>query len=244
MPGGPPPGGGYGQPPGGGGFAPPPGGMPQGGGGGSVDVMAAPSWGLKKLQEDMGTWLTLAAIPLIVYVAIQIGGAFVSRGFDSFIVSQAVGGVFSIIGFVIFGLAARGLIRAALGATRGEKPSMEHLTDMTDIGPYLIMSLIISVVAGIGYIFCILPGIAVVVACGFAYTIQLDQKLDPIEAIKQSVAMIQSNPGPAIGGLLLCGLIGQVGIFLCCIGVIFTWPIGWMANVHLYKQLRGEPIAP
>lgn len=239
MPGGPPPGGG--------GFAPPPGGMPQGGGG-AVDVGAAPSWALKKFQEDLGTWLLLSVIPLLVLFVvtgvINFSAGLATSNNTSFILALLVNAITTIIGFALFGLAARGLIRAALGATRGEKPSMEHLTDMSDIGPYFALSAILGLAVGIGTFFCYIPGILIAVVTGFSYTVQLDQKLDPVSSIKKGVELVQANPGPALLGLFLAGLIGQVGLLLCCIGVFFTWPIGWMTNVHLYKQLRGEPIAP
>ena len=243
---GPPPGGGYGPPPGGGGFAPPPGGMQ--GGGGAVDVMAAPSWAFKKFQEDIGTWLLLAFIPLIVLAlvsgGINVGAGVVTSNSNSFFLSLLVNAITTIVGFALFGLAARGLIRAGLAVSRGEKPSLEHMTDMTDIGPYLALSAILGLAVGIGTFFCYIPGIIIAVVTGFAYTVQLDQKLEPIDAIKKGFEMVQANPGPALLGLFLSGLIGQVGLILCCIGVFFTWPIGWMTNVHFYKQLRGEPIAP
>ena len=219
-----------------------------GGGGGAVDIGAAPSWAFKKFQEDMGTWLILAAIPLVVLVVvsggINVGVGFATSNSSSFFLALAVNAITTIIGFALFGLAARGLIRASLDVARGGKPSMEHLTDMVDIGPYVVMSAILGLAVGIGTFFCYIPGIIIAVITGFAYTVQLDQKLDPIASIKKSVEMVQSNPGPALLGLFVAGLIGQVGIIACCIGIIFTWPIGWMTNVHIYKQLRGEPIAP
>ncbi|MEZ5380808.1 MAG: hypothetical protein R2754_03310 [Microthrixaceae bacterium] len=210
--------------------------------------MAAPSWAFKKFQEDLGTWLILAVIPMLVLFVVSGGINFafglVTSNTSSLILALAVNAVTTIIGFALFGLAARGLIRAGLAATRGEKPTMEHLTDMSDIGPYVVLSAILGLAVGIGTFFCYIPGILIAVVTGFGYTVQLDQKLEPVEAIKQAVAMVQANPGPALGGLFLAGLIGQIGILACCIGIFFTWPIGWMTNVHLYKQLRGEPIAP
>ncbi len=220
----------------------------QGGGGGAVDVGAAPSWALKKFQEDLGTWLLLAVIPLVVLVLVSGGISFAlgvaTNNTSSLVVTLLVNAITTIIGAALFGLAARGLIRAGLGAARGEKPSLEHLTDMVDIGPYVVLSAILGLAIGVGTFFCYIPGIIIAVITGFAYTVQLDQKLDPIASIKKAVEMVTSNPGPALLGLLLAGLIGQIGLIVCCIGVFFTWPIGWLTNVHLYKQLRGEPIAP
>ena len=220
------------------------------GGGGAVDVMAAPSWAFKKFQEDIGTWLLLAVIPLIVLAlvsgGINVGAGVVTSNSNSFFLSLLVNAITTIVGFALFGLAARGLIRAGLAVSRGEKPSLEHMTDMTDIGPYLALSAILGLAVGIGTFFCYIPGIIIAVVTGFAYTVQLDQKLEPIDAIKKGFEMVQANPGPALLGLFLSGLIGQVGLILCCIGVFFTWPIGWMTNVHIYKQLcpSYQPVAP
>ena len=98
------------------------------GGGGAVDVMAAPSWAFKKFQEDLGIWLILAVIPMIVLILVSGGINFalglVSSNTSSFILALALNAITTIVGFALFGLAARGLIRAALAATRGEKPTI------------------------------------------------------------------------------------------------------------------------
>lgn len=74
---------------------------------------------------------------------------------------------------------------------------------------------------------------------------QLDRwKLEPIDVIKKGFRDGAGQPGPALLGLFLSGLIGQVGLILCCIGVFSTWPIGWMTNVHIYKQLRASRSLP
>ena len=254
---GPPSGGFDGGPPVGssGGFAPP---LPPGGGsaygpgagdGAPIDVGAAPSWALKKFQADMGTWLILGAVPLVVLFAVLFGANLVTAVISSqmrggFVISLAMNAVAAIIGVALVGLAARGLLRAGLEVSRGGQPQLSHLTDFTGIAPYLGLSVIVGVAVGVGSLFCYVPGVVVALVTGFAYTVQLDQQLDPIAAIKASYRIVQVNPGPVLGGLFLAALIGQVGILLCCVGVFFTWPIGWLTNVHLYKQLRGEPIAP
>ena len=214
-----------------------------------IDVGAAPSWALKKFQADMGTWLILGAVPLVVLFAVLFGANLVTAVISSqmrggFVISLAMNAVAAIIGVALVGLAARGLLRAGLEVSRGGQPQLSHLTDFTGIAPYLGLSVIVGVAVGVGSLFCYVPGVIVALVTGFAYTVQLDQQLDPIAAIKASYRIVQVNPGPVLGGLFLAALIGQVGILLCCVGVFFTWPIGWLTNVHLYRQFRGEPIAP
>ena len=228
----------------------------QGGGGGAVDVMAAPSWALKKFQENIGPWLMLSAVavlaPGIIAVALSFILAFISGGR---VVAVILSAILTLVITVISALATRGLIRAALRTTRGESPDLQRdLLDMDGISPYVILVLILAAISFVLSLFQIIPilgfiitffgSIILSILTAFAYVIQLDEGGEPVESIKKSIAMVQSKPGPTIGGILLYGLIIFVGILLCCIGIFFTLPIGVMSLVHLYRQMRGEPIAP
>ncbi|MBK9558123.1 MAG: hypothetical protein IPO44_00620 [Candidatus Microthrix sp.] len=100
------------------------------GGGGAVDVMAAPSWAFKKFQEDIGTWLLLAVIPLIVLAlvsgGINVGGGVVTSNSNSFFPSLLVNAITTIVGFALFGLRSTRVDQGRVGRPRGEKPSLEH----------------------------------------------------------------------------------------------------------------------
>lgn len=139
----------------------PPGGMQ--GGGMQGGVMAAPSWAFKKFQEDIGTWLLLAVIPLIVLGpqsrAASMSGARASSrpNSNSFFPSLLVNAITTIVGFALFRL-QHAADQGRVGRSRGEqKPSLKHMTDMTDIGPYLALSAILGLAVGIGTFFCYIP---------------------------------------------------------------------------------------
>ena len=228
----------------------------QGGGGGAVDVMAAPSWAFKKFQENIGQWLLLSVVALLVpgvigFIVSLIAG-FISSGR---VVAVILSAVVSLVVTVVSALTTRGLIRGALRTTRGESPDLQRdLLDMEGISPYVVLVLILAgisfvlslfqIIPILGFIIATLGSIVVAFLTAFAYVIQLDRGGEPIESIKSSVELVQSQPGPAIGGIFLYGIIIFVGVLACCIGVFFTFPIGVLSLVHLYKQLRGEPIAP
>lgn len=248
-PSGPPPGMPPGPPPGG--FAPPPGSQP----GGTVDVMAAPSWALKKFQEDIGVWLlmTLIAVlaPAFIAVVLLIIGGFLSSGrIVAVVVSAVVGLVISVIGAVF----TRGMIRGALRATRGEAPDLQRdMFDMSGIAPYMVLVLILAgvsfvlslfqIVPVLGFIIGTLGSIALGLFTAFAYIIQLDRGGEPVESIKASIEMVKAQPAQAIGGIILYGIIAFVGFMLCFVGIFFTFPIATLSLVHLYRQFQGEQIA-
>ena len=94
---------------------------------------------------------------------------------------------------------------------------------------------------GPGYLF---PAIAAVFF-GFAGYVVIDQhEADPINAIKRSIALVKPKFGPLLGLLCLLALINIVGVLLCFVGLLVTYPLTAVAMAYTYRSLSGQPIAP
>lgn len=243
----PPGGGGYGGPPGG--FTPPPA-QPYGGGNTpQLDVGSALSYGWEKFQQF---WKEFVLLQLAMFVAVLVVVliAFLavipaSTGTDTGIVVTWI--LSAVIFFVIFALAfilQAGVLRAGLGVTRGQTPSIEMLKDTTNLGPYILTVLLVGLGVMIGSILCILPGIAFGIVTAYAPLLSLDKGMGAVDAIKRSYEMVMSNLGQVLLILLVSYLVYYVGSLACGIGVLVTAPIALVMICYSYRALNNEPVAP
>nr|WP_315487953.1 hypothetical protein [uncultured Rhodoferax sp.] len=106
-----------------------------------------------------------------------------------------------------------------------------------DFVPALLAVLLSSIVVGIGFMFCILPGLLIMALVPVAtYLVAVGEK-DGINAIKRAWDAVKAN----LMGAFFCGLVlaivGSLGSFLCGVGIIFTLPIAFIGSYHMAKQL-------
>jgi uncharacterized membrane protein len=242
----PPPPGGFGggavppgPPPG-----PPPGGYGAGGGGGqSLDVGSAVSYGWKKFTENPVPFILLVLAVLAVNIVVAI--------LRSAITSQlnGIGGLFiyfvlAIAGIVISFIVQAGVWRAGLAVTRGGEPNVSQFTETDNFGPYVLTSIVVGVVAAIGFFLCFIPGIIWLIFTAYAPLLALDKGVGPGDAIGKSIEWVRSQFGKIFVLLLVCWLLYALGAVLCCIGLLVTVPVALVAITYSYRILDGEAVAP
>ncbi len=88
-----------------------------------------------------------------------------------------------------------------------------------------------------GLLFCIIPGIYLMVAYSFAIPLVIDKKLGFWEALELSRKRVTEKWFLVFGLLLLCVLIGIAGMLLCCVGILIAVPISYAAMMYAYEQL-------
>jgi hypothetical protein len=206
-------------------------------GGGEFRVGEAVSYGWNATLKNFGPLLTITIIIWIVQAVLQYVGASLRND-----VLQTVWFVLLVaVGFVL----AMGLIRAALRVTDGGRPDVNQLTQTEDFFPFLVVQIIAGVAIVVGMYLCILPGIIAAVFLGFAGYVVLDShEGDPIAAIKRSVAIVKPKFGPLLGLAFVMLLINVVGLLLCFVGLLFTYPMTAVVFAYAYRSLSGQPIAP
>jgi uncharacterized membrane protein len=236
----PPGGGGYGGPPGG--FSPPPA-QPYGGGGmPQLDVGAALSYGWKKFTENVGPFVVLMIAVAVAGIVIQ----FVQRvltpngGFAGLFWGLAL----SVAAFVAMQIVQAGVWRAGLVVTRGHKPEVALLTETSNIGAYIILSILIGLGLIVGLMLCILPGIAWLIFTAYAPLLVLDRGMEPVEAISTSFRWVKDNFGQVFVILLVCFILYVAGGLLCGVGLLVTAPVALVAITYSYRALTNEPVAP
>lgn len=212
-----------------------------------LDAGESFSYGWKKFQEH---WQAFVVMVLVVGLISLVTGLIV---FLALLPAMSGNSTATVIGLVLFAAAfvlymainfivQAGVLRAGLGVTKGEAPSLSMLTDTTNLGTYVGTTLLISLAAFVGFILCILPGIAVVVFAAYAPFIALDKGVGPVEAIQQSIDMVKNNLGPVLLVLLLSYAVYYIGSLACYVGLLVSIPVALVMLAHSYRALTGDTV--
>lgn len=103
-------------------------------------------------------------------------------------------------------------------------------------------SMILGVAVLIGFLLLIVPGIFLSIIFGFALYIVLEERLSPIEALKESARLTKGHRwqifalGAAIVGINILGLIALI------VGLLVTIPVSTLAMVHAYRTLKDSQL--
>ncbi len=243
----PPPSGSYPPPPPGAGYHPPQPGPGYQGAAGSPRAFSATdavAYGWKGFTNNIGS---LIVIGLVLFVA-SLATNLLSRAFDTWILNITANLVGTFISLVI----SLGLIRAALIILDGRRPAVEDLLSTKDIGPYIIASIVVSILFVVGLLFCILPGLIVAFLVQFYGYAIVDQKADivggaassdPIGAIRTSIQIVWGNLGQIILLALLSLAVNIVGALLCGLGLLVSLPVTAIALAYAWRYFSAGPIA-
>ncbi|KZM35299.1 hypothetical protein [Oerskovia enterophila] len=251
----PPPGGGY--PPAGGGYPPPggaypPPGQPAYAGAAPFAVGDAIGFGWKKFWANPWPWVLAALIFLLINTLFSwLTGGFEqfsdyrTDGFTDTNMFEAVGlsvgsVVLSIIGAIIGYLITAFFTRGALDESQGRKPDVAAFFGIGNVVNVILAAFLVGIMAAVGTILCVLPGLAVLLFSAFVYYFTLDKEQDAITAIKSSWSLVAKNFGSVF--LLLLALFGIniVGALVCLIGLLVTLPLSYIAVAYAYRRLIGE----
>ncbi len=97
----------------------------------------------------------------------------------------------------------------------------------------------IMTVVGAGLV-CLIPAIILSVNWVFTLPLIVDKGLDFWTAMKTSWRQVTKHWWQVFGLLFLLGLINVGGIILCCVGLIFTMPLGIAAMMYAYETLFSD----
>ena len=241
----PPPPGGYQPPPPppGSGYPPPPFGYDAPPSTSGVDIGAALSWAWNKFQKNAG--------PLILVVLIAFAGIVVASGLG-IAIRNALGNsllavlfgvaVADLLVFVVSGFLHIGVYNSALALADGRpvEPSKMFKTDY--LANYLVAILLYGLLAAVGFLLCILPGIVVLYLGFLTPWYVLDQGMAPVDALKASYQTTTKNAGLILFAIVTW-LIYVAGAIACLVGLLVTVPLALLMVTYTYRRLTGRPVA-
>lgn len=113
-----------------------------------------------------------------------------------------------------------------------------------DFVPALLAVLVSSIIVGIGFMLCFIPGLLIMALVPVAtYLVAMGEK-DGINAIKRGWDVVKDNLLGAFFCSLVLGIVGSLGGLLCGIGMILTLPIAFIGSYHMAKQLTDGGSTP
>ncbi|GEM_PF-3307414 len=121
----------------------------------------------------------------------------------------------------------------------GDEPKIDQLWAFGDIlVPALLTGILMGIAVTLGFIFLVLPGIALILLFTFAFHELSYRPAGPVEAIKASVQIVLAEPL----NVLLLVIVGAFANILgnaIVVGVLVTGPITAIAYTIGYESLVG-----
>lgn len=105
---------------------------------------------------------------------------------------------------------------------------------------YMLASFLYGLMAMIGYLFLIIPGIIVTLMFQFYPYIMIEKNVGPLLALQESMDMTRGAKWDLfLFGLALFG-INILGVLALGVGLLITIPLSGLACAHVYTQLRNR----
>jgi hypothetical protein len=164
------------------------------------------------------------------------------------IIATAVGSI-PLVGLALTYVFVGGLDLMFLKLIRGEKAELGDAFAGFNLafGPLALFGLVASLLAAVGFLLCILPGIYLTV-CWFFFTplIIIDKRLDFWQAMEVSRKVVSRHWWQVFGFALVCFLVMLCGVLACGVGIFIALPIIKAATVYAYEDIFGNrlPAAP
>jgi len=110
-------------------------------------------------------------------------------------------------------------------------------------GPLILAGAIRFILTGIGFVFCIAPGVYLIVSWLFALPLVIDKRLDFWPAMETSRKIVGKQWWLVLALGLLCLLSLFAGILACGIGLFIALPFAYGAIAYAYEDLFNPKTA-
>lgn len=193
---------------------------------------------------------TSSALPTPVAVQREFSiGKVISNAFadlkSNFLTHVVATAITSIIGGFAFGLLVAPLqvgYMKLMGKIRAGEPATftDIFQGFDHFVPALVAFLITAVITGIGFVFCIIPGLVLMPLIPVSLYLVAQGEKDGVQAVKRAWACLKSNLLMAMITMILLSALGSIGIIFCFIGVFLTMPLAYIGWYHMARELVGE----
>jgi len=135
-----------------------------------------------------------------------------------------------------------GLYNAAFKQVRGEQIAVG---DLFSGGKYfariLVAGLLVGLAAGIGGVFCLIPGLIVSGLAFLTYPMIVEGGKGSIDAIKASIEVTKKDWIMFTIFAIALGIIAGAGAIACGVGALATYPLLFLGHALAYRDLVGIP---
>ena len=148
----------------------------------------------------------------------------------------------SILGTPVYAVLIAGLFKYCLKLIRGQPAGIADA--FSGFGPAFGKLVLLGLVSGclslIGYLFCLIPGIYLVVAWMFAIPLVIDRGLGFWDAMELSRKVVSKHWFLLFALQIVSALLATCGLIACCIGILVTMPLGFVTLMYAYEDLFGR----
>ncbi len=150
------------------------------------------------------------------------------------------------VGLILTGPLMGGLMLYYLKKIRGERARLEDaFSGFTVAFLQLFLGYLVStLLTAVGFAFCLLPGIYLIVAWQFTLVLIIDRRMEFWPAMELSRKVISKHWWNFFGFLIVMVLVDILGVLACCIGVFVTLPLTMIALMYAYEDIFRTPAAP
>ncbi len=107
-----------------------------------------------------------------------------------------------------------------------------------------LVGLVSTLLAAVGFLFCIIPGIYLIVAWSFAIPLVADKRMEFWPAMEVSRKVLSQHWWSMFGLLVLGVLICLLGVCVCCVGLYVALPVFYAAWAYAYEDIFSSATAP
>ena len=143
--------------------------------------------------------------------------------------------------FIIGGAIYVGISRAILGLIAGKEPTIGMMFEGFDrFGQAFLAMLIMGILICIGTLFCIVPGIILMIMWMFVYLVMAETNLDFWPAMEASAKLTSGYRWELFCLLLACLVVGLLGLLACLVGIFIAYPVIFTAIALAYRFLQAR----
>lgn len=220
---------------------------------GSIEKALAGDYELNPIELFKQAWAQLKGfktpvlLAYIVYFLLVFGFAGIGTLFGIPLGSTEIGTaslatelIFSLIQTVILmpffvGLTMMGVKRSV----GGDVKLNDAFKYYSKIVPIALLTILLYLIVGLGFILLIVPGIYLLVGFMMSYQLMADKNLSIVESLKISLKAITKKWFPMFGFMLLSAVVMIAGAIPLGIGLIWAIPLVNLAYGILYRDMFG-----
>jgi hypothetical protein len=188
-------------------------------------IAEAVKFGWSTVIGNLGLWI----VALLIVLGVNVFPVF----FDSIIVYIVAWFFTMVVGMGMFRLALR-----FVDGGRGEL--VDLFSTITLVPSYLIASILLSIVASIGFLLLIIPGIYLAVRLHFYGWAIIDKEIGPLAALDRSWAITRGAFWNIFLLMIVLFLINLLGMLVLAVGLIVTAPLSLVALGYAYRRLEEK----
>lgn len=145
--------------------------------------------------------------------------------------------------FVVIAAAQSAYIGGVLDIANGQQVSIGSFFKPRSLGNVIIATVLMGILTSIGYVLCVIPGLAVAILTFFAIIAVIDRNLSAVDGLKTSYELVKANFVQVLLVWLSLAAIATVGALVCFVGLIVAVPVATLLQVYAWRRLSGGEVA-